>query len=107
MDSENIKDHEVLDLLDLSDSEVDEWIPDSDEEWAVTDEEDDPEPNHQERRCSVFGATCSPFSRDHTFMNFSVALNIYASFNLRCNSYYLFKFCSRVNSDCRILLRQV
>ncbi|GFN91855.1 hypothetical protein PoB_001836100 [Plakobranchus ocellatus] len=49
MASENIKDHEVLDLLDLSDSEVEEWIPDSDEEWAVTDEEDDPEPNHQER----------------------------------------------------------
>ncbi|GFN99980.1 hypothetical protein PoB_002648600 [Plakobranchus ocellatus] len=50
MASENIKDHEVLDLLDFSDSEVEEWIPDTDEEWAVTDEEDDPEPNHQERR---------------------------------------------------------
>ncbi|GFN84486.1 hypothetical protein PoB_001099200 [Plakobranchus ocellatus] len=50
MASENIKDHKVLDLLDLSDSEVEEWIPDTDEEWAVTDEEDDPEPIHQERR---------------------------------------------------------
>ncbi|GFO49253.1 hypothetical protein PoB_007575800 [Plakobranchus ocellatus] len=49
MASENIKDHKFLDLLDLSDSEVEEWIPDTDEEWAVTDEEDDPEPNHQER----------------------------------------------------------
>ncbi|GFO15032.1 craniofacial development protein 2-like [Plakobranchus ocellatus] len=42
--------HKFLDLLDLSDAEVEEWIPDTDEEWAVTDEEDDPEPNHQERR---------------------------------------------------------
>ncbi|GFN94637.1 hypothetical protein PoB_002114300 [Plakobranchus ocellatus] len=49
MASENIKDHEVLDLLDLSDSEVEEWIPDTDEEWDATDEDDDPEPNHQER----------------------------------------------------------
>ncbi|GFO25568.1 hypothetical protein PoB_005207300 [Plakobranchus ocellatus] len=49
MASENIKNHKFLDFLHLSDSEVEEWIPDTDEEWAVTDEEDDPEPNHQER----------------------------------------------------------
>ncbi|GFO29603.1 hypothetical protein PoB_005610800 [Plakobranchus ocellatus] len=50
MASENINDHEVLSLWDLSDSEEDEWIPDTDEEWDVTDEEDDPEPNREERR---------------------------------------------------------
>ncbi|GFN78628.1 hypothetical protein PoB_000513400 [Plakobranchus ocellatus] len=49
MASENIKDHKVLDLLDLSDSEVEEWIPDTHKEWDVTDEKDDPEPTHQER----------------------------------------------------------
>ncbi|GFO30230.1 hypothetical protein PoB_005673500 [Plakobranchus ocellatus] len=49
MASENINDHELMDLLDLSNSEVEEWIPDTDEEWGVTDEEDDHEPNHQER----------------------------------------------------------
>ncbi|GFO22134.1 hypothetical protein PoB_004863900 [Plakobranchus ocellatus] len=54
MASENIKDHQFLDLLDLSDLEVEEWIPDTDEEWAVTNEEDDPEPNHQERRMESY-----------------------------------------------------
>ncbi|GFN80389.1 hypothetical protein PoB_000689500 [Plakobranchus ocellatus] len=49
MTSENIKDHEVLDILDLSESEVEEWIPDTDEEWDVDNEKDNPEPNHQER----------------------------------------------------------
>ncbi|GFO41250.1 hypothetical protein PoB_006775500 [Plakobranchus ocellatus] len=49
MASENIKDHKFLDFLDLSDSEIEEWIPDTDEEWAVTNEEADPEPNHPER----------------------------------------------------------
>ncbi|GFO03258.1 hypothetical protein PoB_002976300 [Plakobranchus ocellatus] len=49
MASENIKDHEVLDSLDLSDLEVEEWIPNTDEEWDITDEEDNPEPNYQER----------------------------------------------------------
>ncbi|GFO04565.1 hypothetical protein PoB_003107000 [Plakobranchus ocellatus] len=49
MASENIKDHKFLDLLDLSDSEVEEWIPNTHEEWDVTDEEDDPEHTHQER----------------------------------------------------------
>ncbi|GFN78484.1 hypothetical protein PoB_000499000 [Plakobranchus ocellatus] len=47
MTSENIKDHKFLDLLDLSDSEVEEWIPDTDEEWAVTNEEDYPEPSRE------------------------------------------------------------
>ncbi|GFN74514.1 hypothetical protein PoB_000102000 [Plakobranchus ocellatus] len=55
MASQNIKDHEVLDLLDLSDLEVEEWIPDTDEEWDVTDEEDDPEPNHHEKRFPMAG----------------------------------------------------
>ncbi|GFO35637.1 hypothetical protein PoB_006214200 [Plakobranchus ocellatus] len=43
--------------------EVEEWIPDTDEEWAATNEEDDPEPNHQER--SRFTSWTEP-GRVHT-----------------------------------------
>ena len=40
MASANIRDSEVYGLLDLSDSEVSDFIPDSDEDWK--DKEDEP-----------------------------------------------------------------
>ena len=56
MASGTLKDTQVYDLLDLSDSDVSDWIPESDEELdldlQLQDEADPPENSQQ--RCVVY-----------------------------------------------------
>ena len=47
MASATFQDNEVYDLLDLSDSEVSDWIPDSDEELSRSEDEDETQDSSQ------------------------------------------------------------
>ncbi|GFO31978.1 hypothetical protein PoB_005848300 [Plakobranchus ocellatus] len=54
MASTRIDENEVFGLLDLSDSEVSDWIPDSDKELSEKDGDlaaDQPEPDYPTQRC--------------------------------------------------------
>ena len=60
MASATFQDNEVYDLLDLSDSEVSDWIPDSDEELSRSEDEDETqdssqlEPDNSLQRCVFY-----------------------------------------------------